>query len=563
MERTGTPAENVTRVDSSRVRVIASEARPRPAAPRRVKEDSMARLELRSLVRLVVGLSLVAFGASAFAFTIDPKILIEKAFEQNALIVRFSDARAAVVELRMDGAPIASREVVPTHKAGEVTFDLDPAALPAGEHRLEVILYTSAGEKIASNQTTISVTERPMAPVLVRTPKFGEQISGEYTVRVDIGAGVKSPYVSLFIDRQFRQMRNIPPYRFVWDTTKEAQGWHLIEAWAYDASQVTYKSPQIQVYVNNPGGHTERLEPEPPAQEGLLGDPSEGAVDVVDRAGALKGVAGETEPTLRDPDATGAVAPGGVTPIATGALSDVAGFVPLGRASLEKTLGLTGTRMAGQRLAVPGEVALLEVPEVLVQDAEPQVTDRHEDVQPTVTSAVTDKRTTQRDPELSTNRDFVPLVRSDNVLASTNASPKATVEVRAATGLLAVTPGTRLNVDTFTLAYDGEPVPTDVSAHTVEGVPVGPFRHLFEYAGGKVGWDNKAKVVTASKPGTDLRLRIGDLFARVNGKRVTMERAAFIEQGRTMVALTFLRAALAVDIDFDPMTGHVLITSKD
>ena len=92
------------------------------------------------------------------------------------------------------------------------------------------------------------------------------------------------------------------------------------------------------------------------------------------------------------------------------------------------------------------------------------------------------------------------------------------------------------------------------------GVPFTPFRHLFEAAGGKVDWDHIAKVVNAVGQSGEVWLKIGNMYAKVNGKSVQLESAPFIKQGRTIVPLSFMRDALEVDVEFDTATGHVLIT---
>src|SRR5688500_13641292 len=58
-------------------------------------------------------------------------------------------------------------------------------------------------------------------------------------------------------------MKNFPPFNYMWDTTQETNGWHQLEAWSFDRSQSTRKSVAVRVFVNNPGGRTERIEAPP------------------------------------------------------------------------------------------------------------------------------------------------------------------------------------------------------------------------------------------------------------------------------------------------------------
>ena len=48
----------------------------------------------------------------------------------------------------------------------------------------------------------------------------------------------------------------------------------------------------------------------------------------------------------------------------------------------------------------------------------------------------------------------------------------------------------------------------------------------------------------------------------VNGENIPMDRAAFLEKGRTIVPLSFVGKALDVEVNYDPQTGRLQITSK-
>jgi len=52
----------------------------------------------------------------------------------------------------------------------------------------------------------------------------------------------------------------------------------------------------------------------------------------------------------------------------------------------------------------------------------------------------------------------------------------------------------------------------------------------------------------------------GNKDAKVDGKNVEMEVTPFIDHGRTIVPLSFIQETLNLNIEFDPATGHVLIT---
>jgi hypothetical protein len=492
--------------------------------------------------------ALAVLASSALGLVIEPRIIIEKALEQNSLIVRFSDARAATIELRLDGKVIASRDATASEKAGEVTFDLDPRALAAGNHKLEVVLLTAEGTRIANAMTKLSVSASTPVPVMLRMPKFGEQVFGEYQIDIAVDTSVKQPYVSLFIDRQFREMRNTPPYKFLWDTTKEVLGWHSVEAWAYDITGDTFKSPSIQVYVNNPGGRTERVTATPSREVGATTVP-----DGVDVLGGMSGMKNSTGETISASPDTATSAPGAVTRITQGLLGAVTVFAPLSRGASTKAISLDETHMSGQRLAVPGPVTELPTkPSAVVTEVRPVI------VAPK--PAVTRKAAP---PVLSGHTRNVPVTDGHKLVAAVQPGTLASMSVRNSPALVAVGIGTRLSVNEFTLLYDGKAIGFDVSPRAENGIALAPFRHLFEYGGGKVKWDNRDKTLNATRTGTLVRLHIGDALATLNGSHIQLERAAFLQNGRTIVPLSFMGKALDVDVDYDPATGHVLITSKE
>jgi hypothetical protein len=89
-----------------------------------------------------------------------------------------------------------------------------------------------------------------------------------------------------------------------------------------------------------------------------------------------------------------------------------------------------------------------------------------------------------------------------------------------------------------------------------------PFRHLIEQGGGSVTWEHITKSVRANSEGQNLFFQVGDKFAKVNNRSLEMEKAPYIDRGRTIVPLSFIREALKVNVEYDKTSGHVLITSN-
>ena len=140
--------------------------------------------------------------------------------------------------------------------------------------------------------------------------------------------------------------------------------------------------------------------------------------------------------------------------------------------------------------------------------------------------------------------------------------PKIIPVTKTVTTLVKVSAGTRIPYKgSYAVVMDGKVVEFDVSPRVDEGVPMTPFRHLVEKRGGSVDWHAQDQTVTASSDGKSIYLQIGTKIARVDNANVEMELAPYLEKGRTIVPLSFLRESLHVNIEYDRATNHVLITS--
>ena len=96
------------------------------------------------------------------------------------------------------------------------------------------------------------------APTLrLINPTEDDHARGVVTLHVEAtDPSGKAPYVSLFIDKTFKTLRNFAPYEFEWDTTAYPNGYHEIQAFGYNDSPNVGHSRTLRLYVNNPGGET-------------------------------------------------------------------------------------------------------------------------------------------------------------------------------------------------------------------------------------------------------------------------------------------------------------------
>lgn len=451
-------------------------------------------------------LMLIALGAlSAVGSTFmidDAKILIDRALNSPTITVKYSGASAAMVEMRLNGVSVGTRDVRADRASGETNFSLDLKALRDGDNEVEVRLYDKEGKLLGTEKTTIVSDQGAKGPVYVLSPKVGAEVRGHVDIKVGFGQELSNKYVSFFVNNQFRGMTNAAPFAYTWDTTQESNGWHEVEIWVVDNEANTYKTRKVKVLVNNPGGRTTRPEPKAPVATPVA-QPKTAPVTT----------------TIPNTTAT-------TTAVLTGALPGTVKTTGA-QSGLKPVNGEAGIAM-GTRTVTPTTTVVK-------------------------TAVATNVAATNTVP---TNKKPVIAVNTAVAVSSTavNTTPAAPI---------AITRGTRLpEMGSYAVLVNAKAVNFDVQPRVENGIPLTPFRHLFEADGGEVKWDNIAKMLNAHKAGQEVTIKIGDKVARVNKIDVDLEIAPFIERGRTIVPLSFIRDGLNVDVDYDPATGHVLIKSK-
>lgn len=119
-----------------------------------------------------------------------------------------------------------------------------------------------------------------------------------------------------------------------------------------------------------------------------------------------------------------------------------------------------------------------------------------------------------------------------------------------------------IRVKSFDVAFDNTRIAFDVQPRVQHGMPLAPFRQIFEHTGGEVKWYGKSQTVRAVNSTHEIQFRIGHSTARVNNQTIKMDAKPFVEHGRAIVPLSFVRDAMDVKVNFDAHTGHLRIESN-
>lgn len=464
--------------------------------------------KLRKTIALCGLLAMAAIGSSRMA-ALDATISIDRALNSPTLTVKYNGAVATLVELRINGESIATRTVAQDKDSGETNFTIDLASLKDGDNLIEVRLFDKSGKMIAAEKTTITTDDGTPAPFFMDSPKMGATVQGPVEISVGFNKTFSGSIVSFFIDNQFRSMINTPPFTYTWDTGREANGWHEVESRLVDDSDTTYRTKKIRIFVNNPSGHTRR--------QGSDVEPRVKQIDLTSKS---------------NPATTGSVAGSPVGPKSVGDTSPTKVVIPANSLKPVEIVDLKEIANSGK-----GKIA-----------------GNGSSLKPSHTGS-----SIATGPKLLTPTGTRFATNAKVQVKSTNAVIEPAIN---AVHLIPITHGSRIpNLSTFAILMNGEFVDFDVNPRVDAGVPMTPLRFLFERDGGKVNWNGSDKTVTATAEGRDVFVKIGDSLAKVNESPIQMERAAYIDSGRTIVPLSFIRDALNVNVQYDKATGHVLITS--
>ncbi|MBS3984021.1 MAG: copper amine oxidase N-terminal domain-containing protein [Selenomonadales bacterium] len=97
----------------------------------------------------------------------------------------------------------------------------------------------------------------------------------------------------------------------------------------------------------------------------------------------------------------------------------------------------------------------------------------------------------------------------------------------------------------------------EVPPRIVQGRTVVPVRFVAEALGATVTWQEATQSVTVTYGATAVHLTIGSTIATVNGNRVSLDVAPFVERGRTLVPLRFLAETLGFEVLWHGLTNSI------
>src|SRR5262249_43684952 len=133
--------------------------------------------------------------------------------EKLNLDVSYRGGTVKTVELYLDNALVAQRQLNSTQMRAVVSFSLDTMLLAEGLHDVQVKAYGSDGKVIVTSAKVRILTADLSAPVRISYPQNGILVNGVVPIRVALTAEVQKqkPYVTFFVDKELKVLRNYPP----------------------------------------------------------------------------------------------------------------------------------------------------------------------------------------------------------------------------------------------------------------------------------------------------------------------------------------------------------------
>ena len=113
----------------------------------------------------------------------------------------------------------------------------------------------------------------------------------------------------------------------------------------------------------------------------------------------------------------------------------------------------------------------------------------------------------------------------------------------------------------ITIEIDGQRLQTEVPPLILEGRTMVPLRAIFEALDTDVDYDPDTRLITGTRGATRIELTVDSTAATVNGEAVNLDAPATVMDGRTLVPVRFIAESTGQDVDWEPLSRTVLITT--
>mgnify|MGYP005842452335 FL=1 len=573
---------------------------------------------------LALGAPLVAITRPTQGAQVSGSVWIDVAFRSD------SDRPITRLELYIDDTLAQEFDLASPLLEGRQSFNWDFTYSANSVHKIGARAIDASG---AANTASITVQVQGAAaagpdriPPVVRIyyPAQGARLRGPVEVKAEAQDNVGVELVYFYVDgRLHKMMMQAPPYTDLWDTTREADGTHVLEAVAVDAAENEARSAQVTVVVENhsmtlmatgasgdlPVGETgasqEALPVTPPAVVPppvtaptpivAVAPPPVAAAAALPAVALAKTASQSLGPVVQGPSVdslkVAPVAPPAMrTSRPDGVSAPVAAPIPAPAAGTPRPTLATTAKPAPVTAAPPAAPAPASAApaasnrSTLTPVAGPTVAVVSKAVEMSPITVVGPAPVASPAPRVAaiTRPNPAPAAVAQAALAASDNKPIPAARMLARLPdpgeFAGLPPATRTSapdavqtaalpvavakVRDIKIMFDGEVLTLRAAPETRRGLSVAPLREIFEHTDGVLYWFPVEKKVHAVNKSVDMKLTIGDPNVQVNGETRVLQMAPYIKQGRTMVPLQFIAEALDVKITFDSQSGQILIASN-
>jgi hypothetical protein len=226
-------------------------------------------LVMTLLPGVAFGLPLVAITRPTQGAAVSGVIWIDVAFRSD------SNRPITRLEIYIDDALAREVDLASPLLEGRQSFNWDFSYLSSSVHKIGARAIDASGQANTASITvrvqnaTVGGPDRIPPVVRIFYPAQGSHLRGQVEVKAEATDNVGVELVYFYIDGRLHKMiMKAPPYVDLWDTTREADGSHVLEAVAVDAAENEARSAQVTVIVEN---HNMTLMPSSASGTGNMG----------------------------------------------------------------------------------------------------------------------------------------------------------------------------------------------------------------------------------------------------------------------------------------------------
>lgn len=118
------------------------------------------------------------------------------------------------------------------------------------------------------------------------------------------------------------------------------------------------------------------------------------------------------------------------------------------------------------------------------------------------------------------------------------------------------------NSNEISVYLDAVKIEFDVKPQIIDGRTMVPIRAIFEKMGAHVEWDGNTSTAICTKGNTIVKMTVNSTDMYVNQHLTKMDISPVVIDGRTLAPARYVAEAFGADVQWDPNTNSVLISSK-